>query len=77
MRELQKKHEGGEFIYHRSVLILSLSLSLSIYDAANTSVWYVVFYYCDISLSSFLSFLPRCLWRGGGGKEDLMRLILV
>ena len=41
-----------------------LSLSLSIYDAANTSVWYVVFYYCDISLSSFLSFLPCCLWRG-------------
>jgi len=79
MRELQKKHAGGEFIYHRcfDTLSLSLSLSLSIYDAANTSVWYVVFYYCDISLSSFLSFLPCCLWRGGGGKEDLMRLILV
>jgi len=61
MRELQKKHEGGEFIYHRSVLILSLSLSLSIYDAANTSVWYVVFYYCDISLSLFFSFLPSLL----------------
>jgi hypothetical protein len=73
MRELQKKHEGGECIYHRcfDTLSLSLSLSLSIYDAANTSVWYVVFYYCDISL--FFSFLPSLLVFG----EDLMRLILV
>ena len=77
MRELQKKHEGGEFIYHRCFDTRALSLSLSLYDAANTSVWYVGFFITATSLSSFLSFLPCCLWRGGGGKEDLMRLILV
>ena len=38
-----------------AVLILVLSLSLSIYDAANTSVWYVFFIHRDISL--FFSFL--------------------
>lgn len=74
MRENCKKNtnnDEGEFIYHPSLCFDTRALSLSIYDAANTSVWYVVFYYCDISL--FFSFLPSLLVFG----EDLMRLILV
>ena len=71
MRELQKKHEGGEFIYHRcfDTLSLSLSLSLSIYDAANTSVWYVVFLLLR-HLSLFFSFLPSFLVVFGEEEEE-------
>jgi hypothetical protein len=56
-------------IYLSSLCFDTRALSLSIYDAANTSVRCVFFINANKSLSSFLSFLPCCLWRGGG-KED-------
>ena len=76
MRELQKKHEGGEFIYRRCFDTRALSLSLFMMRRIHQFGTSFFITATSLSLSSFLSFLPCCLWRGGG-KEDLMRLILV
>ena len=60
MRELQKKHEGGECIYHRcfDTLSLSLSLSLSLFMMRRIDQFGTSFFITATSLSSFLSFLP-------------------
>jgi hypothetical protein len=58
MRELQKKHEGGEFIYHRCFDTLSLSLSLSLFMMRRIHQFGTSFFITATSLSSFLSFLP-------------------
>ena len=58
MRELQKKHEGGECIYHRCFDTLSLSLSLSLFMMRRIHQFGTSFFITATSLSSFLSFLP-------------------
>ena len=61
MRELQKKHEGGEFIYHRCFDTLSLSLSLSLYLLCGEYISLVRRFLLLRHLSLFFSFLPSLL----------------
>ena len=56
MRELQKKHEGGEFIYRRCFDTRALSLSL--FMMRRIHQFGTSFFITATSLSSFLSFLP-------------------
>ena len=67
MRELQKKHEGGECIYHRcfDTLSLSLSLSLSLFMMRRIHQFGTSFFITATSLSLlFFPSFPPCLWRG-------------
>ena len=78
MRENCKKNtnnDEGEFIYHPSLCFDTRALSLSIYDAANTSVRCVFFYYCEyISLTSFL---PSLLSLERRRKRGLMMCLIL
>ena len=70
MRENCKKNtnnDEGEFIYHPSLCFDTRALSLSIYDAANTSVRCVFFITANISLS--LLFFPSFLVVFGEEEE--------
>ena len=67
MRELQKKHEGGEFIYHRSVLILA-ALSLSLFMMRRIHQFGTSFFITATSLS--LLFFPSFLVVFGEEEEE-------
>jgi hypothetical protein len=70
MRELQKKHEGGECIYHRcfDTLSLSLSLSLSLFMMRRIHQFGTSFFITATSLS--LLFFPSFLVVFGEEEEE-------